>query len=95
MALDLQAIRRQFPILAQKFEGQPLIYLDSAATAQKPQAVLDRMREFYEHENANAHRGMHVLAERSTVAYEAARVAGQKFLSARRPEEIIFTKNCT
>ncbi len=95
MPLDLNLIRRQFPILHQQMNGNPLIYLDSAATAQKPQAVLDRMKKFYEEENANVHRGMHVLAERATVAYEGARGTVQKFLHAQRPEEIIFTKSCT
>ncbi|NOS67045.1 MAG: SufS family cysteine desulfurase [Candidatus Peribacteraceae bacterium] len=93
--LDLPSIRRQFPILSQKIDGKPLIYLDSAATTQKPQAVLDRMQKFYGEENANVHRGMHVLAERATVAYEHARVTVQNFLNAQRPEEIIFTKSCT
>ena len=92
---DVSSIRRQFPILRQTVDGHPLVYLDSAATAQKPQAVLDRMRKFYEEENANVHRGMHVLAERTTVAYEHARTIVQKFIHASRPEEIVFTKSCT
>lgn len=95
MAPDFSVIRRQFPILAQAIDGHPLVYLDSAATSQKPAAVLDRMRKFYEEENANAHRGMHVLAERATVAYENARGVIRHFLNARRPEEIVFTKSCT
>lgn len=93
--LDVSSVRRQFPALLQTIDGHPLIYLDSAATAQKPQAVLDRMETFYREENANVHRGMHVLAERSTVAYEDARVAVQCFIHARHPEEVIFTKSCT
>lgn len=92
---DNADIRRQFHLLHYPVNGHPLIYLDTAATAQKPQAVLDAMRNFYEHDNANAHRGMHVLAEQATVAYESARSGVQKFLNARRPEEIIFTKNAT
>lgn len=95
MALDVSSIRRQFPILTQTVDEHPLIYLDSAATAQKPQAVLDRMTKFYEEENANVHRGMHVLAERATVAYEHSRETVQNFINAKHPEEIIFTKSCT
>ncbi|MSR87252.1 SufS family cysteine desulfurase [Candidatus Peribacteria bacterium] len=93
--LNLDAIRRQFPLLNQQIEGHPLVYLDSAATAQKPQAVLDRMEKFYTEENANVHRGMHVLAERATVAYEGAREVVRTFINAAHPEEIIFTKSCT
>jgi len=93
--LDPLAVRLQFLILSQPIDGHPLVYLDSAATAQKPQAVLDRMEKFYREENANVHRGMHVLAERATVAYENARVTVQQFIHAQRAEEIIFTKSCT
>ena len=93
--LNLPTIRAQFPILSQSIDGSPLIYLDSAATTQKPQVVLDRMERFYTEENANVHRGMHVLAERATVAYEHARATVQKFLHAEHPEEVIFTKSCT
>ena len=95
MSLPLSTIRQQFPILGAHFHGKPLVYLDTAATAQKPQAVLDAMDLFYKESNANPHRGMHVLAERATVAYEQARASVQKFLNAKRPEEIVFTKNCT
>lgn len=95
MPLDIPAMRRQFPILDQIVGGRPLIYLDNAATAQKPRSVLDAMTSYYETSNANAHRGMHVLAERSTVALEDARKTVQQFLHAKRPEEIVFTKNCT
>lgn len=95
MALDFVAIRRQFPIFAQNIGRHPLVYLDSAATAQKPTAVLQTMQHFYEHDNANVHRGMHVLAERTTALYEEARKTVQKFLNARHAEEIIFTKSCT
>lgn len=93
--LDIHEIRRQFPILRQTVESRPLIYLDSAATAQKPIAVLDAMTSFYKTENANAHRSMHVLAEHATVAYENARGAVRRFIGASHPEEIIFTRNCT
>ncbi len=95
MTLNISSIRQQFHILSQRINGHPLIYLDSAATSQKPQAVLDRMQTFYEEENANVHRGMHVLAERATVAYEDARKSVQRFIHAERPEEIVFTKSCT
>ncbi len=95
MPLNLPSIRRHFPLLSQKIDGHPLIYLDSAATAQKPQAVLDAMARFYGEANANPHRGMHVLAERATVAYEDARKTVQAFLNATHTDEIVFTKNCT
>ncbi|MDO8648397.1 MAG: SufS family cysteine desulfurase [Candidatus Peregrinibacteria bacterium] len=91
MALTIPAIRRQFPLLAR----EDLTYLDTAATAQKPQAVLDAMREFYERSYANPHRGMHILAEEATVAFEDARKSVQRFLNAEHLEEIVFTKNCT
>lgn len=93
--LDVSAIRRQFPILEETIDGRPLIYLDTAATAQKPRGVLECVQKFYEADNANVHRGMHILAERSTVAYESARKTVHAFLNARHPEEIIFTKSCT
>src|SRR3989338_5283713 len=95
MSLDLTTIRNQFPILQEKIDGNPLVYLDNAATTQKPKSMLDAMTTFYETSNANAHRGMHVLAERATVALEQARSTVQKFLNAAHPEEIIFTKSCT
>jgi cysteine desulfurase/selenocysteine lyase len=93
--LDISAIRRQFPILSREVQGHPLVYVDSAATAQKPQTVLDAMTEFYKAHNANAHRGMHVLSEEATNAYEGARKTVQIFIGARRPEEIVFTKSAT
>lgn len=95
MPLHVDAIRRQFPLLRQKVDGRPIIYLDSAATSQKPTVVLDAMRKFYEEENGNPHRGMHPLAESATVAYEGARKTVQEFINAERPEEIVFTKNST
>jgi cysteine desulfurase/selenocysteine lyase len=93
--LDIAEIRRQFPILNRTIGGHPLIYLDSAATTQKPKSVLDAMRDFYENHNGNVHRGMHILAEESTVAYENARKVVQQFLGAANTDEVIFTKNCT
>ncbi|MBI3816634.1 SufS family cysteine desulfurase [Candidatus Peregrinibacteria bacterium] len=95
MPFHLPAIRRQFPILSRQIDGHPLIYLNNAATAQKPEAVLEAMDRFYRHSNGNAHRGMHVLAEEATIAFEDARNAVARFIGARRPEEIIFTKSCT
>ncbi len=92
---DVRALRRQFPILARPIDGHALTYLDSAATAQKPQAVLDAVTRFYAEENANAHRGMHALAERATIALEKARGTVQRFLGAASREEIVFTKNGT
>ena len=95
VAFDPVRIRQEFPILAQTIEGHPLVYLDNAATTQKPRAVLDAMTHYYETSNANAHRSMHVLAERATIAYEDARKTVQKFLHAEHADEIIFTKSCT
>jgi len=93
--LDLRAIRRQFPLLDQQVNGHALIYLDSAATAQKPRAVLDAMHTFYETQNGNANRGMHILAERATQVLEQGRTRVQKFLHAKSSSEIVFTKNAT
>lgn len=95
VALDPQRIKKDFPILERSVrDGQPLVYLDSAATSQKPRAVLDAERAFYETSNAAAHRGAHQLAEEATEAYESARSAIAGFVSAR-PAEIVFTKNAT
>ena len=95
MPSDVSAIRRQFPILSQKIGGNSLIYLDNAATMQKPAAVLAAMDAFYVTSNANVHRGMHALAEAATDAYEGARVSVQQFLNAKHADEIIFTKSTT
>jgi cysteine desulfurase/selenocysteine lyase len=92
---DVAAIRSAFPALAQTVHGRPLVYLDNAATAQKPAAVLDAIRRYYEEDNANVHRGVHVLSERATAAYDAAREAVRRFLNARSPREIVFTRNAT
>jgi cysteine desulfurase / selenocysteine lyase len=88
-------VREDFPILAAKVYGKPLVYLDSAASAQKPKAVLDRIQHAYTHEYANVHRGLHYLANAATEAYEGAREKVRAFLNAGRPEEIIFTRNAT
>lgn len=92
---DPHAIRHEFPIFDSLLEGHPLIYLDSAASAQKPRVVLEAMARFAEHDYANVNRGMHVLAERATVAYDAAREAVRAFINAKHAHEIVFTKNCT
>ena len=95
MALDIEHIRRQFPILQRQVAGKPIAYLDDAATSQKPRAVLDAMMRFYEDENANVHRGMHPLADSATMAYENARASVRHFLNAAHDDEIIFTKSST
>jgi cysteine desulfurase/selenocysteine lyase len=93
--LDLGRIRQDFPILRQKVNGKPLVYLDNASTSQKPRAVVNALRHYYEKDNANIHRGVHVLAERSTEAYDEARLKVQRFLGAGCLREIIFTRGCT
>jgi cysteine desulfurase/selenocysteine lyase len=90
-----RAIRDDFPILKQRVHGKPLVYLDSAATSQKPRQVLDAYLRFYEEYNANVHRGVYSIAERATEAYEAARATIARFIGAAGPEEIIFTRNVT
>ena len=92
---DVQRIRRDFPILAQQIHGRPLVYLDSAASAQKPLPVLDAMRRFQERDYANVHRGVYALSERATEAYEQARARLARFLNARSPAEIVFTSGAT
>lgn len=87
--------RDDFPILKQRVNDERLAYLDNAATSQKPQAVINTVTHFYEHDNANVHRGVHTLAERSTSRYEEARRKVQQFIHAQRSDEIIFTKGCT
>ena len=94
-ALDVAKLRADFPILATKVRGKPLVYLDNAATSQKPRAVIDALRRYYESENANVHRGVYYLSERATAAYEAARGKVQAFLNARDPREIIFVRGTT
>ncbi len=92
---DVDRIRQDFPALAMKVYGKPLVYLDNAASAQKPIAVLARMHEAYTTEYANVHRGLHYLANAATEAYEGARAKVAAFVNARRNEEIIFTRNVT
>jgi cysteine desulfurase / selenocysteine lyase len=92
---DVGAIRRDFPILQEQPHGKPLVWLDNAATTQKPRAVIERLKHFYEHENSNIHRAAHVLAARSTDAYEAAREKVRGFLNASSPNEIVFVRGAT
>ncbi len=92
---DAHAIKRDFPILHQKVHGKPLVWLDNAATTQKPQAVIDRISLFYENENSNIHRAAHALAARSTDAYEAAREKVRRFLGASSANDIVFTRGAT
>jgi hypothetical protein len=93
--LDPTKIRADFPILHQQVNGKPLVYLDNAATAQKPKAVIDALSRFYERDNSNVHRGLHVLSMRSTEAYEGARTRVAKFINAADPAELIFTRGTT
>jgi cysteine desulfurase/selenocysteine lyase len=93
--LDVHAVRRDFPILSEQVNGRPLIWLDNAATTQKPKAVIDRLTYFYEHENSNIHRAAHTLAARATDAYEAAREKVRGFLNAASTNEIVFVRGAT
>ncbi len=92
---DPQAVRRDFPILQERVHGRPLIWLDNAATTQKPNAVIDRLAHFYRHENSNIHRAAHELAARATDAYESAREKVRRFLNAPSAREIIFVRGTT
>ncbi|WP_206198871.1 family 2A encapsulin nanocompartment cargo protein cysteine desulfurase [Zoogloea dura] len=94
-AFDVQAVRRDFPILQERVNGRQLIWLDNAATTHKPQAVIDRLAYFYQHENSNIHRAAHELAARATDAYEGARSKVARFLGASSTEEIIFVRGAT
>jgi cysteine desulfurase/selenocysteine lyase len=93
--MDWSVTRADFPILHQRVHGHPLIYFDNAATTQKPVTVLDCLRAYYERDNANVHRGIHELSNRATAAFEAARARAARFLNARSPDEIIFTRGTT
>jgi len=92
---DVEGVRADFPILHQQAHGHPLVYLDNAATSQKPKAVIDAIVHYYEGYNANIHRGVHYLSERATAEYEAARKTVQKFINAASPSEIIFVRGTT
>ncbi len=95
LALDVEKIRRDFPILAREVYGKPLVYLDNAASAQKPKAVLDAIQRAYAEDYSNVHRGLHFLANASTENYEGGRKAVARFLNAASEQEIVFTKNAT
>lgn len=94
-AYDVEAIRRDFPILSREVYGKPLVYLDNGASAQKPQAVIDAVSHAYSHEYANVHRGLHFLSNAATEAYEASREKVRRFLNAGSVDEIVFTKSST
>jgi len=94
-AFDVEKIRRDFPILSERVHGRPLVYLDSANTSQKPQAVLEAMDAYYRHANANIHRATHLLSERATALYEGARAKAAAFVNAPDPRTIVLTKGTT
>lgn len=94
-ALDVAAVRREFPVLDQSVRGRPLVYLDNAATTQKPRCVIDAVSRFYERDNANVHRAVHELARRATTAFEGARDRMALFIQARFSDEIVFTRGTT
>ncbi|BBL71929.1 cysteine desulfurase [Methylogaea oryzae] len=92
---DVQALRRDFPILDQSVHGKPLVYLDNAATTQKPLAVIEAVERYYRQDNANVHRGVHTLSQRATDAHEKARATVQRFLNAKSDKEIVFVRGAT
>ena len=93
--MNINEIRQQFPVLDQQVYGKPLVYLDNAATTQKPLCVIDRERDYYLHENCNIHRGVHYLSQKATEAYEHARQAVADFIHARESREVVFTRGTT
>jgi cysteine desulfurase/selenocysteine lyase len=93
--LDVASIRAEFPALQQSVHGKPLVYLDNAATTQKPRAVIDALVHYYERDNANIHRGVHALSQRSTEAHDGSREKVRAFINARSTREIVFTRNAT
>ena len=92
---DVQALREDFPVLRRQVYGRPLVYLDNAATTQKPRAVIEALVHFYEHHNANIHRAIHALGEEATDAYEGTRAKVSRFIGAPQPETIVLTRNTT
>jgi cysteine desulfurase/selenocysteine lyase len=92
---DVERVRRDFPILCRSVRGHPLVYLDNAATTQKPRQVIDRLVRYYEEENSNVHRGVHYLSEVATTAYEGARGVIQRFINARSEKEVVITRGTT
>jgi cysteine desulfurase / selenocysteine lyase len=95
LTFDVEGVRAEFPILSTASRGKPLVYLDSAATAQKPQVVIDALRDFYQHDNANIHRGVYQLSERATLAWDAARDRAASFVGATDSAEIVFVRGTT
>ena len=93
--MNIKEIRQDFPVLHQELYGKPLVYLDNAATTQKPQCVIDAVRHYYERDNSNIHRGVHTLSERATAAYEASRETIRGFFNAASTKEVIFTRGTT
>ena len=93
--LDVERVRKDFPVLEQEVRGKPLVYLDSAATSQKPRSVIDAIARYYLEDNANVHRGVHLLSERATQAYEAARERVQRFIHAAEAHEVVFVRGTT
>src|SRR5687768_6259607 len=93
--LDMDRIRADFPILDIRPRGKPLVYLDSAATSQKPRQVIDALRRYYEEENGNIHRGVHYLSELATIRYDETREAVRRFINAASTNEVVFTRNTT
>ena len=94
-AFDVARIREDFPVLKQMVNGKPLVYLDNAATSQKPQSVIDTLVRYYTTENANVHRGVHTLSQLATDDYEQARTQARQFISAKEDGEIIFVRGTT
>ena len=94
-SFNIEAIRKQFPILNREVYGKPLVYFDNGATTQKPQVVIDRITDYYANENANIHRGVHFLSQEGTTAYEESRKTVQQFINAKHLHEVIFTKGTT
>src|SRR5262249_99143 len=92
---DLVGIRRDFPALHQKVHGKPLVYLDNAATTQKPKPVIEALTHFYAFDCSNVHRGVHALSERATQAYEAARKTVRQFINAHSDREVVFVRGTT
>ncbi|ASS66488.1 MULTISPECIES: cysteine desulfurase [unclassified Paenibacillus] len=93
--MNIEEIRKQFPILHQEVNGHPLVYLDNAATSQKPRSVIEAVKRYYEYDNSNVHRGVHTLGSRATDAYEGARARVAEFIGSPSPEQIIFTRGTT
>src|SRR5512136_893411 len=93
LTLDVRAIRADFPILERQVHGKRLVFLDSAASSQKPRQVIDAMDEYYRHRHANVHRGVHALSEEATDLYEAARKKVARFVGAKSYREVIWTRN--